>query len=67
MTQDGFEKFFQSHQLLLTNEKVVAEKPELLEPAVQAMLAAEEFINGDPSWPELITGFNRCFLKGPRG
>ena len=54
MTQEGFDKFFQSHQLLLTNEKVVAEKPELLEPAVQAMLAAEEFINSDPSWPELI-------------
>ena len=55
MTQDGFDKFFQSHQLLLTNEEVVERKPELLEPAVQAMLTAEDIIHNNPSWPETIT------------
>ena len=55
MVQDGFEKYFQSHQLLLTNETVVEERPEVLEPAVAAMLAAEEHINGNADWPELIT------------
>ena len=55
MVQDGFEKYFQSHQLLLTNETVVNERPEVLQPAVAAMLAAEDRINGNPDWPELIT------------
>lgn len=55
MVQDGFEKYFQSHQLLLTNEKVINERPEVLKPAVQAILAAEDYINKNPDWPELIT------------
>lgn len=55
MTQEGFEKLFQSHQLLLTNEKVVDERPELLQPAVRAMLAAEDYIQRNADWPELIT------------
>ena len=55
MVQDGFEQYFQSHQLLLTNETVVNERPEVLEPAVAAMLAAEDYISSNPDWPELIT------------
>ena len=55
MVQDGLEKLFQSHQLLLTNEKVVKERPQLLQPAVQAMLAAENYINKNPNWPNLVT------------
>ena len=55
MVQDGFEQYFQSHQLLLTNESVVDERPEALQPAVAAMLAAEDYINGNPDWPEMIT------------
>lgn len=54
MTQEGLEKFFQSHQLLLTNEKVVNERPEILEPAVSAVLAAEAYMKQNTSWPELI-------------
>lgn len=55
MVQDGLEEYFQSHQLLLTNEQVVNERPEVLEPAVQAMLSAEEYIQKNPDWPQLIT------------
>lgn len=55
MVQDGFEQYFQSHQLLLTNETVVNERPEVLQPAVVAMLAAEDHINGNPDWPEMVT------------
>ena len=55
MVQDGFEQYFQSHQLLLTNETVVNERPEVLQPAVAAMLAAEDYIGNNPDWPELIT------------
>lgn len=54
MTQEGFEKFFQSHQLLLTSEKVIKEKPELLDAAVKSLLGAEERINSDPKWATLI-------------
>lgn len=55
MDQDGFEKYFQSHQLLLTNETVVKERPEVLKPAVQAILAAEDYMNKNANWPEQIT------------
>ena len=55
MNQDGFEKFFQSHQLLLTNEDVVKNKPELLKPAISAILAAEKYMKANDDWPELIT------------
>ena len=55
MIQDGFEQYFQSHQLLLTNEDVVENKSELLEPAVKALLTAETFMKSNSDWPELIT------------
>jgi len=55
MNQDGFEKYFQSHQLLLTNETVVKERPEVLKPAVQAILAAEDYMTKNANWPEQIT------------
>lgn len=54
MTQDGLDKYFQSHQLLLTSERVVKEKPELVQAAVQALAAAEERMAKDKKWPELI-------------
>ena len=55
MTQDGLEKFFQSHQLLLTSEKVVKEKPELLNAAIKALQDAEARIAADGSWAGLIS------------
>lgn len=55
MNQDGFEKHFQSHQLLLTNENVVKERPEILKPAVNAILAAEDYMSKNANWPEQIT------------
>jgi ABC-type nitrate/sulfonate/bicarbonate transport system substrate-binding protein len=54
MSQTGLEKYFQSHQLLLTTERVIKEKPEVVDGAVKAMLAAEERIRTDRNWPELI-------------
>lgn len=54
MTQTGLEKVFQSHQLLLTTERVLSSKPELATAAIKAMFAAEERIAKDPKWPELI-------------
>lgn len=54
MTLEGFEKFFQSHQLLLTSEAVIKEKPALLDAAVKSLLAAEDRINSDPAWTTLI-------------
>ncbi|MCB4771230.1 NrtA/SsuA/CpmA family ABC transporter substrate-binding protein [Ancylobacter sp. Lp-2] len=55
MTQEGFEKFFQSHQLLLTSEKVIKENPALLAAAVKSLFGAEERINSDPNWATLIS------------
>jgi ABC-type nitrate/sulfonate/bicarbonate transport system substrate-binding protein len=55
MTQEGLEKYFQSHQLLLTSERVVKEKPELLAAAVKALQGAEHRIAADPGWADLIS------------
>lgn len=54
MKQDGLEKLFQSHQLMLTSERVVKEKPELLNAAVKAIFAAEEYMEKDANWAEKI-------------
>lgn len=54
MTQTGLEKYFQSHQLLLTTERVLKDKPEVVDASVKAMLAAEARIQSDKNWPELI-------------
>ncbi|WP_108661771.1 ABC transporter substrate-binding protein [Acuticoccus kandeliae] len=54
MTQEGIEEFFVSHQCLLTNEAVLADKPELAEGAVKAILDAEAYITGNDTWPEVI-------------
>jgi sulfonate transport system substrate-binding protein len=54
MTQEGLEKHFQSHQLLLTSERVMKEKPGLVAAAVKALFAAEERMSSDPTWSELI-------------
>jgi sulfonate transport system substrate-binding protein len=54
MTQDGLEKYFQSHQLLLTSERVVREKPQLAAAAVKALFDAEARMASDPNWTSLI-------------
>lgn len=54
MALDGIEKYFQSHQLFLTTERVLKEKPDLVNAAVQALFAAEERIAKDPSWTQII-------------
>lgn len=54
MTQEGLEKYFQSHQLLLTSEKVIKEKPQLAAAAVKALMDAEERMSSDKNWPALI-------------
>ena len=54
MTQDGLDKYFQSHQLLLTSEKVIKDKPELVAAAVKSLMAAEDKILSDKNWPGLI-------------
>jgi sulfonate transport system substrate-binding protein len=54
MTQEGLEKHFQSHQLLLTSERVVREKPQLAAAAVKALFDAEARMASDPNWAALI-------------
>ena len=54
MTQEGLEKYFQSHQLLLTSERVVREKPQLAAAAVKALFDAEARMASDPNWAALI-------------
>ena len=54
MTQDGFEKFFASHQLMCSNDKVLAERPGILKAGVQAMLDAEAFMAKDKSWLDIV-------------
>jgi sulfonate transport system substrate-binding protein len=54
MKQDGLEKYFQSHQLLLTSERVVKERPQLVEAAVRALQGAEEYMTKDANWAARI-------------
>jgi sulfonate transport system substrate-binding protein len=54
MTQEGLEKYFQSHQLLLTSERVIRERPQLAAAAIKALLAAEDRMLSDKNWPALI-------------
>jgi ABC-type nitrate/sulfonate/bicarbonate transport system substrate-binding protein len=54
MTQDGFEKYFASHQLMCSNDKVLAERPGVLKAGVQAMLDAEAFMLKDKSWLDIV-------------
>ncbi len=54
MTQDGFEKFFASHQLMCSNETVHAQRPGILKAGVQAMLDAEAFMAKDKSWMDIV-------------
>jgi sulfonate transport system substrate-binding protein len=54
MNQDGLEKLFQSHQLMLTSERVVKEKPQFLDAAVRAIFAAEEYMAKNANWAEKI-------------
>jgi ABC-type nitrate/sulfonate/bicarbonate transport system substrate-binding protein len=54
MTFDGIERYFQSHQLLLTTEAVIEKKPDLIQAVLRALFAAEERITTDRDWPQLI-------------
>jgi sulfonate transport system substrate-binding protein len=54
MTQDGLEKFFVSHQLLLVNDGALAGNPELGDRALRALLAAEDYMTKNASWPEIV-------------
>ncbi|MDR1912328.1 MAG: ABC transporter substrate-binding protein [Helicobacteraceae bacterium] len=55
LTQEGFEKFFVSHHLLLTNDQTIAKRGELLERTVKAFLDADKRIKEDPKWADLIS------------
>lgn len=54
MTLDGIEKYFQSHQLLLTTERVLKDKPDLINTAVKVFFEAEDRMEADKNWPKLI-------------
>ena len=54
MTQDGLEKFFVSHQLLLVNDGALQAQPELGDRAVRALLAAEDYMAKNASWPDIV-------------
>jgi sulfonate transport system substrate-binding protein len=54
MIQDGLERFFQSHELLLTTERVLKEKPALARAAAAAMFAAEDYVGSHPDWVEIV-------------
>lgn len=54
MNDDELPRYFRSHQLLLTNERVVSEQPELLAPAVAGILAAGRYILTKPDWVDLV-------------
>ncbi|MBM3571604.1 MAG: ABC transporter substrate-binding protein [Alphaproteobacteria bacterium] len=50
MKQDGLERLFQSHQLLLTSDKVIREKPQLIAAAARAIFAAEDHMKKELAW-----------------
>jgi ABC-type nitrate/sulfonate/bicarbonate transport system substrate-binding protein len=54
MTQEGLDRFFRSHELLLTTEAVIKAQPKLVDAAVKALLAAQDYMKGHSNWPELI-------------
>jgi sulfonate transport system substrate-binding protein len=54
MSEKGLAKYFRSHELLLTTDKVVKERPELLDAAVKSLFAAEDYMKTHPNWPEKI-------------
>lgn len=63
MTQDGLEKFFQSHQLLCVSKATIAKKPQIMKPAMQALLAAENFIKTDKSWMDIVAKRTRTTVE----
>jgi sulfonate transport system substrate-binding protein len=54
MTQEGLDRYFRSHELLLTSEQVVRQQPDLLDAAVKSLFAAEDYMQTHPTWPEKI-------------
>lgn len=54
MTQDGYEKYFRSHQLLLTNQATLDSRRDLAGQAVRTLLDAEKHIQTNPNWNTLI-------------
>jgi ABC-type nitrate/sulfonate/bicarbonate transport system substrate-binding protein len=54
MAQEGLDRYFRSHELLLTSEQVVKQQPDLLDAAVKSLFAAEAYLHSNPAWPEKI-------------
>lgn len=54
MTQEGLEAHFRSHQLLLTNETVLTQKPQLVTAGVKALIEAEQYMKDNANWAEVI-------------
>lgn len=54
MTQDGLEKFFRSHQLLLTNEDTLSNDPELVTGGLKALIEAETYMAEHLDWASVI-------------
>lgn len=46
---EGIERVWQNHLILVTNEKTVKEKPDVIERAVQSLFAAEDFMKKEPA------------------
>jgi ABC-type nitrate/sulfonate/bicarbonate transport system substrate-binding protein len=46
---EGIEKIWQNHLILVTNEKTVKERPQVIERAVQTLFASEQFMKTDPA------------------
>jgi len=54
MTQEGLEKFFRSHQLLLTNEDTLSNDPELVTGGLKALIEAETYMAEHLDWASVI-------------
>lgn len=54
MSLKGIERIFRSHNLLITNEKFAATRPQALKAAVSALLDAERAMRADKSWARFV-------------
>lgn len=55
MSLKGIEKVFRTHNLLVTNEKFAAARPQVLKSAVSALLDAERAMRVDKSWARFVS------------
>ncbi|GMG93465.1 NrtA/SsuA/CpmA family ABC transporter substrate-binding protein [Cupriavidus metallidurans] len=55
LTQNGYEKYFRSHQLLLVNQATLSSRKALLSDAVNALLDAENHIHTNAAWPDQVS------------